>query len=62
MSNGTRFAAVTGTSDGIGLALARALLDDGWRVLGCARRDAPLDHPAYRHVRVDLADPAALAA
>ena len=60
MPNTKRFATVTGTSDGIGLALARTLLDDGWRVLGCARRDAPLEHPAYRHVRVDLADPGAL--
>lgn len=53
---------VTGTSSGIGRALAEALLARGWAVLGVARRPAPLAHPAYRHARVDLADPAALEA
>lgn len=56
------FALVTGTSSGIGLALAQVLLDDGWEVLGAARRDVALAHPRYRHVQVDLADPAALMA
>lgn len=60
--NPTRFAAVTGTSSGIGLALAETLLAAGWEVMGAARRDAPLAHDRYRHVRVDLADPAALRA
>lgn len=30
---------VTGVSSGLGLGLARALLQDGWRVYGCSRRE-----------------------
>lgn len=50
------FAIVTGTSSGIGLATARALLEGGWSVIGLARRAAPLEHAAYVHVAADLAD------
>jgi len=50
------FAFVTGTSSGIGLALARSLLSRGWLVAGLSRRVAPLDHPQYRHVQLDLGD------
>jgi benzil reductase ((S)-benzoin forming) len=49
-------AVVTGTSSGIGEAVARELLARGWSVVGIARRDAPLHHPAYTHLRVDLSD------
>lgn len=55
---------VTGASSGIGHAIARALLDGGWRVCGLSR-SAPTDlaaHPAWRHVAVDLGDPVATAA
>jgi NAD(P)-dependent dehydrogenase (short-subunit alcohol dehydrogenase family) len=55
-----RFALVTGTSSGIGLAVARALLEHGWRVTGIARRKAPIDQPEYRHLALDLADADAL--
>ena len=40
-----RAAVVTGTSDGVGLEVARRLLEGGWSVLGLARRTAPIDHP-----------------
>ncbi|HTP50983.1 MAG TPA: SDR family NAD(P)-dependent oxidoreductase [Anaeromyxobacteraceae bacterium] len=53
---------VTGTTSGIGRAVAEVLLERGWEVLGIARREAPLAHPEYRHARVDLADTAALEA
>ncbi len=55
-------AIVTGTSRGIGLALAERLAEEGWSVVGLARGLAPIEHPGYRHWQVDLADPAALAA
>ena len=51
-----RLALVTGTSTGIGAAVARELLQHGWHVVGIARRAAPLDMPNYRHLSLDLAD------
>jgi len=55
-SSPDRFALVTGTSAGIGAALATALLARAWRVVGVARRPAAIDHAQYTHVAVDLAD------
>lgn len=56
MTDGPRHALVVGTSDGIGLALARRLLDGGWVVTGVSRRAAPLAHPRYEHAVIDVAD------
>lgn len=50
----TSIALITGTSSGIGLALARDLLDRGWEVAGLARRPSPIDHARYHHAQVDL--------
>ncbi|HET7631164.1 MAG TPA: SDR family NAD(P)-dependent oxidoreductase [Gemmatimonadaceae bacterium] len=47
-------AIVTGTSTGIGHAVAERLLAAGWEVVGAARRDAAIAHPRYRHLTVDL--------
>lgn len=55
-----RLAVVTGTTSGIGHALARTLLERGWRVLGVARRASAIEHDAYEHVRIDLHDVDAL--
>jgi benzil reductase ((S)-benzoin forming) len=59
-----RTALVTGTSAGLGEAVARQLLERGWSVIGIARRPAPFAHERYRHVAYDLAgvvdDPASL--
>jgi benzil reductase ((S)-benzoin forming) len=60
MTSDDRLAVITGTTSGIGLALTRALLARGWRVLGLARREAPLEQDRYRHRRVDLGDHDAL--
>ena len=51
-----RLCVVTGTSVGIGRALAECLLERNWRVLGIARREAALHDAHYTHVRMDLAD------
>ena len=55
MSTG-RLAVVTGSSAGLGLATARALLERGWAVVGVARRPSAIDHGAYRHELLDLGD------
>ena len=57
-----RFAIVTGTTTGIGLAVATDLLARGWRVLGLARRPSAVAHQRYEHAEVDLAEPAEAAA
>ena len=56
VDNPPPLALVTGTSSGIGAALAAALLGRGWTVIGLARRAADFDHPDYRHIALDLAD------
>ena len=55
-----KFALVTGTSSGIGAAVAGQLLERGWTVTGIARRAAGLNHPCYRHLALDLGDLTAL--
>lgn len=51
-----RLAIVTGTTSGIGCAVARGLLERGWYVLGVARRPSAVEHEAYEHASIDLAD------
>lgn len=53
-----RTALVTGCSSGIGLAIARDLLDAGWSVTGLSRSKPDL--PGLSHVAVDLTDAEAL--
>lgn len=47
-------ALLIGNTDGIGLALTRRLLEEGWRVQGISRRGSDFAHPAYRHVVLDV--------
>jgi benzil reductase ((S)-benzoin forming) len=49
-----RMAVVTGTSSGIGLAVALILLQRGWRVVGVSRRPGQIENPNYSHLRLDL--------
>jgi NAD(P)-dependent dehydrogenase (short-subunit alcohol dehydrogenase family) len=57
-------AIVTGTSAGLGEAVAEQLLERDWTVVGMARRPSRVTHDRYRHIAIDLAtiaaDPAAL--
>ena len=55
-------ALVTGSSAGIGKVICQHLLDGGYQVLGLARRETEIDHPAMRSLCVDLADRTATAA
>lgn len=52
---------ITGTSQGIGLALARTLLDrdPDNRVTGLSR-SCEVEHPNYQHITIDLSDSAAV--
>jgi NAD(P)-dependent dehydrogenase (short-subunit alcohol dehydrogenase family) len=52
-----RCAVVVGDSDGIGLALTRRLLAEGWSVAGLSRRSNDVRDDRYRHETVDVLAP-----
>ena len=56
MPNDARRVVVTGTSSGIGGAVAERLLADGWQVIGVQRGEARIAHPAFTNLRADLSD------
>lgn len=47
-------ACIVGSSDGIGLATARALLQGGWQVIGVSRSESAIAHQCYTHFRSDV--------
>jgi benzil reductase ((S)-benzoin forming) len=53
---GGKIAIVTGTSSGIGRALAEELVGRDWLVIGVSRRPVDVMTEKYQHVREDLAD------
>jgi NAD(P)-dependent dehydrogenase (short-subunit alcohol dehydrogenase family) len=53
-----RRALVIGNSDGIGLAVTRALLRQDYAVIGISRRASPVAHDRYQHVVQDVTEPA----
>ncbi len=52
----SQVALVTGARKGIGRALAEHLLEGGYRVVGCSRRDAGWEAEGFLHLRTDVSD------
>lgn len=53
---------VSGSTSGIGRYLAEHYLNQGWTVIGCARRAGDLQHERYTHYLADVSDADAVAA
>ena len=51
---------ITGTSKGIGAHLAAHYLAKGWRVAGCSRGEATIEHDNYEHTLLDVGDETAV--
>ena len=49
-----RFALVTGTSSGIGLAIVNYLLDEGYMVFAVSRSGTPIDHGHIIDINADI--------
>jgi len=56
MSATDRLVIVTGTSSGLGAAIAKALLAQDWTVVGISRRTPGFSASGYRHIELDLSD------
>jgi len=49
-------ALLIGNSDGIGLAMTRALLQQGWHATGISRSESPLSDSYYKHIKQDISN------
>ena len=47
---------ITGTSQGIGKAIAELFLKEGHSVVGIDRQEKSIEHPAYTHYLCDVRD------
>ncbi len=56
----SQLAVVTGSSSGIGLAIANALLREGWRVIGLDVAAPSITHKQFQPIALDLTDGAAV--
>ncbi len=54
MSASRRVALVTGSATGVGRHIAERLIEQGYAVVGCSRREAGWDHADYTHVAADI--------
>lgn len=57
-----RVMVITGTSRGLGRAMAEHFLARGWIVAGCSRAGEGIDHPSYDHHQLDVSDEQAVVA
>ena len=55
-----KYAIVTGSSRGIGLATVKTLIDAGMHVTGWSRSQAPFRHDRFTQVPADLSDPVSI--
>jgi 3-oxoacyl-[acyl-carrier protein] reductase len=53
---------ITGTSRGLGKALAEKFLKEGLTVYGCSRQASSIGHQNYKHFTVDVSDESAVVA
>lgn len=54
------FAVVTGTRKGIGRYITERLLDKGYTVFGCSRKETELKNDNYYHFQADVSDEASV--
>ncbi|MBU0504534.1 MAG: SDR family NAD(P)-dependent oxidoreductase [bacterium] len=47
-------AIVIGNSDGIGLNLSKALLKQGWNLIGLSRSPSPIQNVSYKHILINV--------